>query len=115
LRARRAGILHTREREELIVGVYRITAHSGSWRRRNRRRVARARSRGVRVFLEDCSFFLGQTSCGPAAARLARLERRFSRACSGVARSADSFACRGGVVVLTTPWSFEWGQSRRIA
>ena len=92
--------------EELIVGVYRITAHFGFMETPDIGDALRAaRSRGVRVFLEDCSFFLGQhvVRARPLPGWRGLQRRFFARMQRRSAQAAEFFRMPGrGVVVLTT-------------
>jgi KUP system potassium uptake protein len=92
--------------EPLQEGVYRITAHFGFMETPDIGVALRAaRQRGVRVFVEDCSFFLGQhvvhARHRPGWRGLQR--RFFARMQRRSAQAAEFFRMPGrGVVVLTT-------------
>jgi KUP system potassium uptake protein len=92
--------------EELMVGVYRITAHFGFMETPDIGDALRAaRVRGVRVFLEDCSFFLGQhvVRARPLPGWRGLQRRFFARMQRRSAQAAEFFRMPGrGVVVLTT-------------
>ncbi len=92
--------------EELMVGVYRITAHFGFMETPDIGDALRAaRARGVRVFLEDCSFFLGQhvVRARPLPGWRGLQRRFFARMQRRSAQAAEFFRMPGrGVVVLTT-------------
>ena len=92
--------------EELIPGVYRITAHFGFMETPDIGDALRAaRARGVRVFLEDCSFFLGQhvVRARPLPGWRGLQRRFFARMQRRSAQAAEFFRMPGrGVVVLTT-------------
>ncbi|HEV7714743.1 MAG TPA: KUP/HAK/KT family potassium transporter [Steroidobacteraceae bacterium] len=92
--------------EELVAGVYRITAHFGFMETPDIGDALRAaRARGVRVFLEDCSFFLGQhvVRARPLPGWRGLRRRFFARMQRRSAQAAEFFRMPGrGVVVLTT-------------
>jgi KUP system potassium uptake protein len=92
--------------EELVPGVYRITAHFGFMETPDIGDALRAaRARGVRVFLEDCSFFLGQhvVRARPLPGWRGLRRRFFARMQRRSAQAAEFFRMPGrGVVVLTT-------------
>ena len=92
--------------EQLVEGVYRITAHFGFMETPDIGDALRAaRARGVRVFLEDCSFFLGQhvVRARPLPGWRGLQRRFFARMQRRSAQAAEFFRMPGrGVVVLTT-------------
>jgi KUP system potassium uptake protein len=92
--------------EELQPSVYRITAHFGFMETPDIGDALRAaRARGVRVFLEDCSFFLGQhvVRARPLPGWRGLQRRFFARMQRRSAQAAEFFRMPGrGVVVLTT-------------
>jgi KUP system potassium uptake protein len=92
--------------EELLPGVYRITAHFGFMETPDIGDALRAaRQRGVRVFVEDCSFFLGQhvVRSRPLPGWRGLQRRFFARMQRRSAQAAEFFRMPGrGVVVLTT-------------
>jgi len=92
--------------EELQPSVYRITAHFGFMETPDIGDALRAaRQRGVRVFLEDCSFFLGQhvVRARPLPGWRGLQRRFFARMQRRSAQAAEFFRMPGrGVVVLTT-------------
>jgi KUP system potassium uptake protein len=94
--------------EELLPGaaVYRVTAHFGFMETPDIGDALRAaRARGVRVFLEDCSFFLGQhvVRARPLPGLRGFQRRLFAKMQRRSAQAAEFFRMPGrGVVVLTT-------------
>jgi KUP system potassium uptake protein len=92
--------------EELLPAVYRITAHFGFMETPDIGDALRAaRARGVRVFLEDCSFFLGQhvVRARPLPGWRGLRRRFFARMQRRSAQAAEFFRMPGrGIVVLTT-------------
>jgi KUP system potassium uptake protein len=92
--------------EALLPNVYRITAHFGFMETPDIGDALRAaRQRGVRVFLEDCSFFLGQhvVRARPLPGWRGLQRRLFARMQRRSAQAAEFFRMPGrGVVVLTT-------------
>jgi KUP system potassium uptake protein len=92
--------------EELLPGVYRVTAHFGFMETPDIGEALRAtRVRGLRVFLEDCSFFLGQhvVRARPLPGWRGLQRRFFARMQRRSAQAAEFFRMPGrGVVVLTT-------------
>lgn len=92
--------------EELFAGVYRVTAHFGFMETPDIGEALRAaRQRGVRVFIEDCSFFLGQhvVRARPLPGWRGLQRRFFARMQRRSAQAAEFFRMPGrGVVVLTT-------------
>ncbi len=92
--------------ETLQPGVFRITAHFGFMETPDIGDALRAaRARGVRVFLEDCSFFLGQhvVRARPLPGFRGMQRKLFARMQRRSAQAAEFFRMPGrGVVVLTT-------------
>lgn len=92
--------------EELFAGVYRVTAHFGFMETPDIGDALRAaRQRGLRVFVEDCSFFLGQhvVRARPLPGWRGLQRRYFARMQRRSAQAAEFFRMPGrGVVVLTT-------------
>jgi KUP system potassium uptake protein len=92
--------------EELSAGVYRVTAHFGFMETPDIGDALRAaRQRGLRVFVEDCSFFLGQhvVRARPLPGWRGLQRRFFARMQRRSAQAAEFFRMPGrGVVVLTT-------------
>jgi KUP system potassium uptake protein len=92
--------------EELFEGVYRVTAHFGFMETPDIGDALRAtRQRGLRVFVEDCSFFLGQhvVRARPLPGWRGLQRRFFARMQRRSAQAAEFFRMPGrGVVVLTT-------------
>jgi KUP system potassium uptake protein len=92
--------------EPLLEGVYKVSAHFGFMETPDIGEALRAtRARGVRVFAEDCSFFIGQHVVLPRPIPGWRgLRRRlFARMQRRSAQAAEFFRMPGrGVVILTT-------------
>jgi len=92
--------------EVLLPSVYRVTAHFGFMETPDIGDALRsARARGVRVFLEDCSFFLGQhvVRARPLPGWRGLQRRLFARMQRRSAQAAEFFRMPGrGIVVLTT-------------
>jgi KUP system potassium uptake protein len=92
--------------DELLPGVYRVSAHFGFMETPDIGEALRsARQRGLRVFVEDCSFFLGQhvVRSRPLPGWRGLQRRFFARMQRRSAQAAEFFRMPGrGVVVLTT-------------
>lgn len=92
--------------EDLEHGVYKVTAHFGFMETPDIGDALRAaRARGLRVFLEDCAFFLGQhvVRARPLPGWRGLQRRLFARMQRRSAQAAEFFRMPGrGVVVLTT-------------
>jgi KUP system potassium uptake protein len=92
--------------EDLQEGVYKVTAHFGFMETPDIGDALRStRARGLRVFLEDCSFFLGQhvVRARPLPGWRGLQRRFFARMQRRSAQAAEFFRMPGrGVVVLTT-------------
>jgi KUP system potassium uptake protein len=92
--------------EQILESVYKVTAHFGFMETPDIGQALRAaRQRGLRVFVEDCSFFIGQHVVLPRPVPGWRgLRRRlFARMQRRSAQAAEFFRMPGrGVVILTT-------------
>jgi KUP system potassium uptake protein len=92
--------------EDLEQGVYKVTAHFGFMETPDIGDALRStRARGLRVFLEDCSFFLGQhvVRARPLPGWRGLRRRFFAKMQRRSAQAAEFFRMPGrGVVVLTT-------------
>ena len=93
--------------EELLPGVFAVTAHFGFMETPDIGEALRAcRKRGLCVFLEDCSYFLGQHVVRPRPLPGWRgLQRRlFARMQKRSTQAAEFFRMPSrGLVILTTP------------
>jgi KUP system potassium uptake protein len=92
--------------EQILEQVYKVSAHFGFMETPDIGEALRAaRARGLRVFAEDCSFFIGQHVVLPRPIPGWRgLRRRlFARMQRRSAQAAEFFRMPGrGVVILTT-------------
>ena len=92
--------------EQILTHVYKVSAHFGFMETPDIGEALRAaRARGLRVFAEDCSFFIGQHVVLPRPIPGWRgLRRRlFARMQRRSAQAAEFFRMPGrGVVILTT-------------
>jgi KUP system potassium uptake protein len=92
--------------EQILPEVYKVSAHFGFMETPDIGEALRAaRARGLRVFAEDCSFFLGQHVVLPRPLPGWRGVRRrlFARMQRRSAQAAEFFRMPGrGVVILTT-------------
>ncbi len=92
--------------EEIVPNVYRITAHFGFMETPDVGEALRAsRARGLRVFMEDCSFFVGQhvVRARPLPGFRGLQRRMFARMQRRSAQAAEFFRMPGrGLVILTT-------------
>jgi KUP system potassium uptake protein len=92
--------------EELLPQVYRVTAHFGFMETPDIGAAMRSmRSRGLRVFTEDCSFFVGQhvVLARPLPGWRGLRRKLFARMQRRSAPSAEFFRMPGrGLVILTT-------------
>jgi KUP system potassium uptake protein len=92
--------------EDLEQSVYKVTAHFGFMETPDIGDALRStRARGLRVFLEDCSFFLGQhvVRARPLPGWRGLRRRLFAKMQRRSAQAAEFFRMPGrGVVVLTT-------------
>ena len=92
--------------EQILANVYQVSAHFGFMETPDIGEALRAaRQRGLRVFAEDCSFFIGQHVVLPRPIPGWRgLRRRlFARMQRRSAQAAEFFRMPGrGVVILTT-------------
>ena len=92
--------------EEMLPQVYRVTAHFGFMETPDIGAAMRSmRSRGLRVFTEDCSFFVGQhvVLARPLPGWRGLRRKLFARMQRRSAPSAEFFRMPGrGLVILTT-------------
>jgi KUP system potassium uptake protein len=92
--------------EELLPQVYRITAHFGFMETPDVGEALRAsRVRGLRVFMEDCSFFVGQhvVRARPLPGWRGLQRRLFAKMQRRSAQAAEFFRMPArGLVILTT-------------
>ncbi|HVY81449.1 MAG TPA: KUP/HAK/KT family potassium transporter [Steroidobacteraceae bacterium] len=92
--------------EQILPQIYKVSAHFGFMETPDIGEALRAaRARGLRVFAEDCSFFLGQHVVLPRPIPGWRGVRRrmFARMQRRSAQAAEFFRMPGrGVVILTT-------------
>ncbi|HEV7714443.1 MAG TPA: KUP/HAK/KT family potassium transporter, partial [Steroidobacteraceae bacterium] len=92
--------------EELMPQVYRLTAHFGFMETPDVGIALRsARARGLRVFMEDCSFFVGQhvVRARPLPGWRGLQRKFFARMQRRSAQAAEFFRMPGrGLVILTT-------------
>jgi len=92
--------------EEILPQVYRITAYFGFMETPDVGEALRStRARGLRVFMEDCSFFVGQhvVRARPLPGWRGLQRRLFARMQRRSAPSAEFFRMPGrGLVILTT-------------
>jgi KUP system potassium uptake protein len=92
--------------EQIFEQVYKVTAHFGFMETPDIGDALRAaRARGLKVFAEDCSFFIGQHVVLPRPIPGWRgLQRKlFARMQRRSAQAAEFFRMPGrGVVILTT-------------
>jgi KUP system potassium uptake protein len=106
VRSPRRDPTHRVSVEEILPQVYRVTAHFGFMETPDVGEALRAtRAGGLRVFMEDCSFFVGQHVVRPLPRPGWRgLQRKlFARMQRRSAPSAEFFRMPGrGLVILTT-------------
>ena len=92
--------------EQILPQVYRVTAHFGFMETPDVGSAMRsARARGLRVFMEDCSFFVGQhvVRARPLPGWRGLQRKFFARMQRRSAPSAEFFRMPGrGLVILTT-------------
>ena len=92
--------------EELVPQIYRVTAHFGFMETPDVGAALRSsRLRGLRVFTEDCSFFVGQhvVRARPLPGWRGLQRKLFARMQRRSAQAAEFFRMPGrGVVILTT-------------
>jgi KUP system potassium uptake protein len=106
VRTPRRDPVHRVSIEQILQNVYQVSAHFGFMETPDIGEALRAaRARGLRVFAEDCSFFIGQHVVLPRPIPGWRgLRRRlFARMQRRSAQAAEFFRMPGrGVVILTT-------------